>query len=528
MAGNVGVYTSGPLWGRLVDARGPRLLFVSAFVFLLSGYSGIRGLFDSGLDDGARLSKLHLGLLIFCGFLTGLGSNAGVTSAINAPAKSFPDISRGTVVGIVISGFGLSAFVFSSISHLLFPGNTSDFLLILALGTSLPMILGFFFVRPIPLPSRSSVYAIESGRGGSEYERVSTSEPHSSFNKMNSSSTHLLAEPEDGGDEEGDQSSSNTLVPSTNGGVQLSPSTSYDVFRARNVTSDSQGSSLPEKTGRIHDISGRALWTAGDFWLLFCTNMLLSGTGLMYINNVGTISQALFAKGNPDYNEVEAAVWQAAQVSIVSVANFVGRIFIGITADFVKSHLRYPRSFCITIVSTLFITSQLVLLGADSVRNLWQASALLGFAYGSMFGLFPTVTIEWFGLTHFSENWGFVSLAPVVGGNLFSIWRLRRPGGDNGGHGGDGVGAPGRVGKDAARDVRVEALHVDGRAGKVGAREVGEEGFGFVRHDWRAAGGHGFGGGGRGAGGHAQVEDHEGGDKDVAEHGWRRAAKDRG
>ncbi|TFY74600.1 hypothetical protein EWM64_g9412, partial [Hericium alpestre] len=234
---------------------------------------------------------------------------------------------------------------------------------------------------------------------------------------MNSSSTHLLAEPEDGGDEEGDHSSNssnNTLAPPTNGGVQLSPSTSYVGFRARNVTSDSQGSSSPEKTGRSRDISGRALWTAGDFWLLFCTNML-------HINNVGTISQALFAKGNPDYNEVEAAVWQAAQVSIVSVANFVGRIFIGITADFVKSHLRCPRSFCITIVSTLFITSQLVLLGADSVRNLWQASALLGFAYGSMFGLFPTVTIEWFGLTHFSENWGFVSLAPVVGGNLFSI-----------------------------------------------------------------------------------------------------------
>lgn len=32
-----------------------------------------------------------------------------------------------------------------------FPGDTSRLLLILALGTSLPMILGFFFICPIPL-----------------------------------------------------------------------------------------------------------------------------------------------------------------------------------------------------------------------------------------------------------------------------------------------------------------------------------------------------------------------------------------
>ena len=54
--------------------------------------------------------------------------------------------------GIVISGFGLSAFLFSTIAHVAFPGNTSDFLLILAVGTALPMVLGFFLVRPIPLP----------------------------------------------------------------------------------------------------------------------------------------------------------------------------------------------------------------------------------------------------------------------------------------------------------------------------------------------------------------------------------------
>lgn len=47
------------------------------------------------------------------------------------------------------------------------------------------------------------------------------------------------------------------------------------------------------------------------------------------INNVGAISQALFANNNPDYDEVQAAQWQAAQVSAVSITNCLGRIFLG-------------------------------------------------------------------------------------------------------------------------------------------------------------------------------------------------------
>src|SRR5882757_7119254 len=68
-----------------------------------------------------------------------------------------------------MSGFGLSAFFFSSISHTLFPGNTSDFLLVLALGTAIPMIFGFFFVRIIPLPSHGT--AVEAG----SYQPLATS-----------------------------------------------------------------------------------------------------------------------------------------------------------------------------------------------------------------------------------------------------------------------------------------------------------------------------------------------------------------
>ena len=85
------MYTSGLFWGRVGDSRGPRPLLVGAFVFLLTGYSGIRRLFDAGLGEANELSQLGLVLLVMCSLFTGIGGNAGMLSAINATAKSFPD-----------------------------------------------------------------------------------------------------------------------------------------------------------------------------------------------------------------------------------------------------------------------------------------------------------------------------------------------------------------------------------------------------------------------------------------------------
>lgn len=113
---------------------------------------------------------------------------------------------------------------------------------------------------------------------------------------------------------------------------------------------------------------------------------------------MGSIAQALLAHGNPAYDEAESSTWQAAQVSTLSLANFCGRILIGIIADTAKSRLRIPRSFCLPLVSTLFILSQLVLIAIGDVHHLWTASTLVGLAYGCWFGLLPTISIEWFGL----------------------------------------------------------------------------------------------------------------------------------
>jgi MFS family permease len=128
------------------------------------------------------------------------------------------------------------------------------------------------------------------------------------------------------------------------------------------------------------------------------------------------MSQCLYAYNNPNYDDVVASGWQAAQVSTISIMNFSGRIFIGkycsnsshpctlisvctgLVSDFTKNKYGMPRSYCLVLVAVMFFVSQVAAGSVNDVTHLWIASALLGLAYGSIASLFPTVCLEWFGM----------------------------------------------------------------------------------------------------------------------------------
>ncbi|KAI6098042.1 major facilitator superfamily domain-containing protein [Pisolithus croceorrhizus] len=391
VAGNVGVFASGPIWGRIVDSRGPRIPLIGAFVCFLFGYAGMKCMYDGGTGSETSISTTHFSLLIICGLLTGLGANAGIISAVNATAKSFPESTRATTTGLVLSGCGLSAFCLSTVARAFFPGDTPAFLLLLALSTSIPTFIAIFIVRVIPLPP---TYSGPGGNQTGNYEPITSGEVvpfvadcFVSTGEGDARMPLLGARPEAG----------------------LSPVLEMEC---------TSGYSRPDALLEIH---GALLFRSPDFYLLFMIMLLLTGTGLMYINNVGAMALALVAKSNPNYDEVEASKQQAAQVSTLSIGNFAGRILIGLISDFTHSHFRLPRGYYLCIVSLLFIISQAFAIGISNASTLWMATAILGLAYGSLFGIHTVITIDWFGLAHLSENSGYVSLAPLVGGNILSI-----------------------------------------------------------------------------------------------------------
>ena len=174
----------------------------------------------------------------------------------------------------MISGFGLSAFFFSTISHWLFAGNTSAFLLLLALGTSCPMIMGFFLVRPIPLPEQEGYEIVEDGEDEPDIAASTLAHHHSS-------TTHLLdhdfvdphhphyvprADPMKPLEDEDDEA-----YPHHVNGVERTdnqPSEAQDdpglMLRPRSL---SRGAAMALDT--LPNVYGKKLWRSADFWLLF-------------------------------------------------------------------------------------------------------------------------------------------------------------------------------------------------------------------------------------------------------------------
>ncbi|KAG9017659.1 hypothetical protein FRB90_000355 [Tulasnella sp. 427] len=452
--GNAGNYLAGPFWGRAVDKHGPRPLLLSAFACLCIGYSAVRLFFDGTVslptDPATTFSPAVLALM-FWEFVTGVGGNAGIAASLNGTAKSFPDHSRATVTGLVISGFGLSAFLFSSIAHIFFPGNTSDFLLLLALGTSIPPLIGMFFIRIVPHAQHPGhTEPITAGGVPAAAEAFSPVVGPEAYDRLDD---HEEDSPEDRSSSVQFRPGSVRAPSSPNMRKPLLSRISFSrpqsETRRHSITSphplnegasdgeeDAEFEELRESTASLlpksptkhkavmithPDVHGWELLKANDFWLIFCLLSLLSGTGLMYINNVGSITQALFISDRGTWEEHAGSKIQAQQVSLTSLGNCMGRALIGVSADFVHSRTGAPRVYLVTMISVIFLFSQLIARGVDHVDELWKASLAVGLAYGGTFGLLPVITIEWFGLNHFSQNWGFVSIAPVIAGNIFSL-----------------------------------------------------------------------------------------------------------
>ena len=150
------------------------------------------------------------------------------------------------------------------------------------------------------------------------------------------------------------------------------------------------------------------------------------------MNNVGSISQFLYARGNRNYSDVEACKWQTAQVSTISFMNFSGRLLIGklsfplscyfdhghkITgsmSDLVKNKYDMPRSYLITLVASLLLLSQIVAANINNISHLWIASSLLGLAHGSTVSLFPAVCLEWFGMCTLSMSYSLIRRPQLI------------------------------------------------------------------------------------------------------------------
>ncbi|KAL2000969.1 hypothetical protein VTN02DRAFT_2415 [Thermoascus thermophilus] len=128
-------------------------------------------------------------------------------------------------------------------------------------------------------------------------------------------------------------------------------------------------------------------------------------------------------------------------VSILSICSFSGRLLsgkarlniavsmtmptrltmtTGIGSDFLVQ-LRLSRLWCLFLSAVVFTVSQLAGAAIAGPHALALVSTATGLAYGFLFGVFPSLVAHAFGIGGLTQNWGVMTLAPVVSGNVFNL-----------------------------------------------------------------------------------------------------------
>ncbi|KAL2761267.1 hypothetical protein ACRALDRAFT_1045566 [Sodiomyces alcalophilus JCM 7366] len=417
------MYSLGVPIGMFVDHRGQRPAVVGGALLLGLGYFPLHQAYEDATGT--------IAFLCFVSFLTGLGACMAFAAAVKTSALNWPR-HRGTATAFPLAGFGLSAFFFSTLGRLLFPNDTGSFLAMLAIGTSGLTFCGFFFLRVVP----HSDYQHQSDQANPRARH----EPSEVVTKPQASRQH----PHDFVTKTG-TSNSDDLIPAArtiDGQASMESVTQVgDAGPSLDVASDpsemtslmSNSVSLPGDiislqstidTDRLPraDIRGFRLIRTLDFWHQFSIMGILSGVGLMTINNTGHNVNALWRRWDHTVSDGFLITQQQMHVSILSICSFAGRLLSGIGSDMLVRALRSTRLWCLFFSSLVFSVAQISALYITNPHMLGVVSGLSGFAYGMLFGVFPSIVAETFGVNGLSQNWGLMTLSPVISGNIFNLF----------------------------------------------------------------------------------------------------------
>ncbi|KAK8207047.1 major facilitator superfamily domain-containing protein [Phyllosticta capitalensis] len=406
VAGNIGMYASGIPTGMLVDSKGPRPAGFLGSILIFAGYFPLKKAYDNGPGS------MNMFLLSFLSFLTGLGSSGAFSAALKTAATNWPN-HRGTATAFPLAAFGLSAFFFTTISRVVFPGNTSGLLMLLACLTFGMAFVGTFFLQLVS-PQSASYSAVPTGENGVVTHRPRKSRESDFFGGLPEEGERInLLYPTD---------QEAPIIPSSSMQSEatslLSELTASEESKSINQVTASE---VEDESSHRTGISGMTLIRTLTCWQLFSVLGLLTGIGLMTINNIGHDTTALWSHYDDSASKEFISHAQLTQVSIISVGSFLGRLGSGIGSDFIVKQLGLSRFWCLIISALIFTVGQFVAMNIEDPNHLWMLSGLTGLAYGALFGVFPSIVADAFGVHVMTQNWGFMTLSPVVSGNIFNL-----------------------------------------------------------------------------------------------------------
>ncbi|KAK3122240.1 hypothetical protein QOZ80_8BG0666950 [Eleusine coracana subsp. coracana] len=144
-----------------------------------------------------------------------------------------------------------------------------------------------------------------------------------------------------------------------------------------------------------------------DFWLLFFSLLLGSGSGLTVIDNLGQMSQSL------GYDETHIFV------SMISIWNFLGRIGGGYFSEIIVKDYAYPRAIALATAQVIMAIGHFCFAMAWP-GTMYIGTLLVGLGYGAHWAIVPAAASELFGVKNFGALYNFLTVANPAGSLVFS------------------------------------------------------------------------------------------------------------
>lgn len=360
----------------------------------------------------------HYLIVAFLFFMIGSGSSSVYHCSLSTNYRNWPPQYRSFAIGLSVSFFGLSAYIFSSIGTALFLDEKktlviNSFLKLLAIGCFSINFIAMLFLKPISPRTDSSIEVVDAiGRDLHSpippidvdeqaplllSEEVVDGIPDDYQEDLEDTPNLARSVASPLPDEETPLLSSHSalLNPSSHSAL-LDPS-------SHSALLDPSSSPLPIV---LEDVN---FFTSFDAYLLAYICFVLAGTGLMYINNVGTIILSLFPP-NVDASDSKVQILQKHHVQLLSLGSFGARIVFGALSDVCFSVWAWKKSVwaivcCTCMLMGVSIVAEMVP-GLDlDLNTLYIATMLIAIAYGGTFTVLPILVGQYFGLRNFSRNW---------------------------------------------------------------------------------------------------------------------------
>jgi len=369
-----GVYMCKPFCGFILDRYGTFVSCTAAALMAVCGY----GVIAIGVDS---IIPAPVPLMVLCFLLVGTASAQAYVTALYVSISNFAPSSRGKIVGVIASMFGLSATFVSLVYANGFGGDSSG---------SLAGFFGFFAVI---------MFAV-FGMGAVLLRKVEAEEEDD---------LHEKAEVALQGFDATDDDFEDLPIKAMDHGNEAE-----DVGLFAGVAANQGGvRSIPQiLKGEPLNLFEASRWLFQDrayvcVWLQFSIS---AGTGLYVITNLGSLYQSLHG-GVQDNSAVEKLV------IALSICNMSGRLIAGGLLD---AGLTPMRLICGLTAGLSLAALGMAFYPTGSFYWLLLTAVGAGLGYGGLWSVCPAMLAERYGTANFGKVFGLMTTAPAITSFIFN------------------------------------------------------------------------------------------------------------